>query len=178
MHHKEKSYLECFYEIEKKNCFLVCTKQKQIHATWASTIRSVGPGYTPPFAARLLFLFGLLSLVCPVSFHQSFLLLDTAFGSVSCCLAPFLFYPFSLWKTLCPPVLKFRSEGEMSWQHFLGLLPLHLDVSKTSPSGRSSPEPKSSFVYSVPNNRRVVRMTVFNIILITFCENGTNTIYL
>ncbi len=99
----------------------------------------VGPGYTPPFAACLLFLFGLLSLVCTLSFHQSFLLLDTALGSALWCLAPFLFYPLSLWKTLCPPVLKFRSEGETSWQHFLGLLPLHLDVAKTPSSGRSSP---------------------------------------
>ncbi len=129
----------------------------------------VGPGYTPPFAACLLFLFGLLSLVCPLSFHQSFLLLDTALGSALWCLAPFLFYPLSLWKTLCPPVLKFRSEGETSWQHFLGLLPLHLDVAKTPSSGRSSPasagQMKSS-LFILHQTTEELTMTDFNIILI------------
>lgn len=107
---------ECFYEIEKKMCFLVCAKQKQIHATWASTIRSVSAQATPLHLLLACFSCLVCSLwFCPLSFHQSFLLLDTALGPASCCLALFLFSPLSLWKTLCPPVLKFRGEGEMSW---------------------------------------------------------------
>lgn len=149
----------------EKMCFLVCTKQKQIHATWASTIRSVSALATPLHLLLACF----SCLVCFLWFvpylfisHSSCLIQRLALPRVVW--HPFFSTPSSLWKTLCPPVLKFRSEGEMSWQHFLGLLPLHLDVSKTSPSGRSSPELKLPFVYSVPNNRWVVRMTVFHII--------------
>lgn len=127
---------ECVYEI----CFLVHSKQKQTHATWASTMRSLSAQATPLHLLLACF----SCLVCSLWFvpylsisHSSCLIQRLA---LPCGVwHPFFSTPLSLWKTLCPPVLKFRSEGETSWQHFLGLLPLHLDVAKTLSTGRSSP---------------------------------------
>ncbi len=85
-----------------------------------------------------------------LSISHSFLL-DTALGSALCCLAPFLFCPPSLWKTLCPPVLKFRSEekrlGNTFWVccHYTWMWPRLLLLQCWTN--------EVVFVYFAPNNR-------------------------